>query len=259
MPNYVENQRFVPSALRMTDGRTAPPGPLSEADLISTMDRNGIGTDATIATHIKTIQDRSYVTRQGNSFKPTNLGRAIIEGYKDMDLGALWKPTLRAKMESDMKLVGQGRMTKAAALAANIEMYRAAFIVARSKGYVLDQSVSKYFPRDPDAFVQFEIGRPCDGCARPLLVRKTKEGKYLIACPGKPVCQARPLWLSQCAKKISAAPVAANDNAVCPTCGAHKVHIQVDEARVPPRWPFMSTEVDCCLYCNRDARACLVG
>jgi len=29
-----------------------------ESDLITLMDKNGIGTDATIAQHIKTIQDR---------------------------------------------------------------------------------------------------------------------------------------------------------------------------------------------------------
>jgi DNA topoisomerase-3 len=39
---------------------------LAEADLIQLMDRHGIGTDATIAAHIETIQTRNYATRSGN-------------------------------------------------------------------------------------------------------------------------------------------------------------------------------------------------
>ena len=35
-----------------------PPPRITEADLIAVMDKEGIGTDATIAEHIKTIQDR---------------------------------------------------------------------------------------------------------------------------------------------------------------------------------------------------------
>ena len=62
-------------------GHTTPPAAISESDLIGEMDRNGIGTDATIAAHIKTIQVREYALKnhQGH-FIPTNLGLALVEG-----------------------------------------------------------------------------------------------------------------------------------------------------------------------------------
>jgi DNA topoisomerase-3 len=42
------------------------------------MDKNGIGTDATIATHISTIQTREYVIKdQHNRFIPTKLGEHL--------------------------------------------------------------------------------------------------------------------------------------------------------------------------------------
>ncbi|EAQ89174.1 hypothetical protein CHGG_05793 [Chaetomium globosum CBS 148.51] len=43
-----------------TEGKTGPPGYLTEADLIALMDANGIGTDATMAEHIEKIQERQY-------------------------------------------------------------------------------------------------------------------------------------------------------------------------------------------------------
>ena len=43
---------------------------VKESDLISLMDKNGIGTDATIAQHIKTILDR--VIRTANEDNSTD-------------------------------------------------------------------------------------------------------------------------------------------------------------------------------------------
>jgi DNA topoisomerase-3 len=39
----------------MNAGSTQAPAPLTEADLITKMDTQGIGTDATIHEHIKTV------------------------------------------------------------------------------------------------------------------------------------------------------------------------------------------------------------
>ena len=47
---------FQLKSLLMCEGRTTAPQYISESELISTMDKHGIGTDATIATHISTIQ-----------------------------------------------------------------------------------------------------------------------------------------------------------------------------------------------------------
>ena len=41
--------------LDIKEGKTTAPPALTESDLISLMDKNGIGTDATIHEHIKNI------------------------------------------------------------------------------------------------------------------------------------------------------------------------------------------------------------
>lgn len=61
LPHFTVGERFEPTEANMTEGKTTPPGYLSEADLIALMDANGIGTDATMAEHIEKIQVREYV------------------------------------------------------------------------------------------------------------------------------------------------------------------------------------------------------
>ncbi|SPQ22351.1 54b75fb6-e471-4ecb-90d1-515e827897b7 [Thermothielavioides terrestris] len=61
LPKFTLGERFEPTEAMVTEGKTSPPGYLTEADLIALMDANGIGTDATMAEHIEKIQERQYV------------------------------------------------------------------------------------------------------------------------------------------------------------------------------------------------------
>ena len=67
LPNFREGETFVPDEAKMTEGRTSPPGYLTEPELIALMDANGIGTDATMAEHIAKIKERAYVMTQSVS------------------------------------------------------------------------------------------------------------------------------------------------------------------------------------------------
>lgn len=60
LPKFTVGETFEPTEAMMTEGTTTAPGYLTEADLISLMDANGIGTDATMAEHIAKIQEREY-------------------------------------------------------------------------------------------------------------------------------------------------------------------------------------------------------
>lgn len=76
------------------------------------MDKEGIGTDATIAEHIETVQKRDYASKiEGNLFTPTTLGLSLVEGYTSMGYD-LDKPRIRAKIENHCSLVSTSRMTK---------------------------------------------------------------------------------------------------------------------------------------------------
>ena len=81
LPDFIEGENILPYSLNMEKGVTTPPNFLTESELIGLMDKNGIGTDATIHEHIKHIQDRGYAKRYGSIFKPTLLGTSLRYGY----------------------------------------------------------------------------------------------------------------------------------------------------------------------------------
>lgn len=103
LPEFVLGEEFTPTELMMKTGETSRPTLLTESQLIAIMDKNGIGTDATIAEHIKTVTERKYVMRRKRDreyeFSPSTLGLALLEGYDNIGLDmSLSKPFLRAQV-----------------------------------------------------------------------------------------------------------------------------------------------------------------
>jgi DNA topoisomerase-3 len=111
IPDLRSGEDFIPSEINLKTGSTSAPNFLTESELITLMDKNGIGTDATIHEHIKTIQDRCYATFTGGFFKPTLIGTCLIKTYEAIGI-EIYKPYLRAQMEKDMKNVCDGRLRK---------------------------------------------------------------------------------------------------------------------------------------------------
>lgn len=145
LPDLKINQFFTPTELLLKEGRTTAPNLLSEAELIATMDRNGIGTDATIAEHIKTIQERGYAEKiQGSFFNPTNLGLALCESYDIMGI-ELAKPKLRAEMEKSMKEIVQGRKNKEQVVRESVEAMLQVYLQINSQKQIFIENVKKFY------------------------------------------------------------------------------------------------------------------
>ena len=74
---------FLSFQVKMVEKQTCPPDYLTESELISLMEKHGIGTDASIPVHINNICERNYVSIQpGRKLKPTTLGIVLVHGYQ---------------------------------------------------------------------------------------------------------------------------------------------------------------------------------
>lgn len=111
LPNFVENEELNVSNYVIKESKTTAPNLLTETELISLMDKHGIGTDATMHEHINTIQQRSYAIKERTYFKPTQLGISILSAYKMINSN-IGDPTQRAETEKQLKKITEGKLSK---------------------------------------------------------------------------------------------------------------------------------------------------
>ena len=77
--------------------QTRPPDRLTEAECVALMEKHGIGTDASIPSHIENVCKRNYVqVDSGRRLRPTVLGLALARGFGVVD-AALVQPAVRAQ------------------------------------------------------------------------------------------------------------------------------------------------------------------
>ena len=148
LPMFIEGELLDPHEFMLRDGSTTPPNFLTENELIGLMDKHGIGTDATIAEHIKTVQDRKYAYKEGQYIKPRELGLALVYGYEEMGLN-LAQYHLRAAMENDMNKIVEGAMTRQQVLAKHCGLMKDVFEVAMQQQQKMVNSCTRLLNRGP--------------------------------------------------------------------------------------------------------------
>lgn len=145
LPKVAPNERVLLTKAVIEKGKTSPPLPLTETELIALMDANGIGTDATIADHIDKIKHREYVVTKKvhgkETIAPTTLGSGLVEGFSQIEFDniSLTKPFLRRKLEEQLKGICEGRTTKDEVLKQILHMYEEAYyLTERNKRVIVD-------------------------------------------------------------------------------------------------------------------------
>lgn len=122
---YVEGKTLErkKGELSVKDSKTTVPQDLMEKDLIVLMDKNGIGTDATIHEHINKIQVRKYAYKIGQYIKPTDLGMNLINAYRELEL-PIHECQIRKAMEENLVKVCRGEMSKNELVQREIKIYK---------------------------------------------------------------------------------------------------------------------------------------
>ena len=82
---------------------------ITEAELIEEMEKNHIGTDASMSVHIENIVKRGYVrVDEKRRIIPTELGKALIEALETVEPDIVL-PKNRAKIEEFVSLLAEGK------------------------------------------------------------------------------------------------------------------------------------------------------
>jgi DNA topoisomerase-1 len=169
---------------------TQPPPRYTEASLIKELEELGIGRPSTYVPIISTIQERGYVDQEQRRFVTTWLGETVNEvmnkHFPDIvDVG------FTAEMEKQLDDVEEGRR----AWTEFLRGFYGDFKVTMDKAEAEMDRVQK--PVE-------EIDEPCPECARNLVIRTGRFGRF-ISCSGFPECRYRRSFMNK-------------TGALCPLC-----------------------------------------
>ncbi|KAK6635323.1 hypothetical protein RUM44_000574 [Polyplax serrata] len=215
---YRVGDTFTPD-ISLNEGATNPPDLLTEADLISLMEKHGIGTDATHAEHIETIKSRLYVGIQNEKyFVPRTLGMGLVEAYINMGY-EMANPKLRADLEADLKKICENQKSPREVLRTHINNYREVFEGVQRQVSRLAETIQTYIqvealPVEPTTAEDNTIDTvmTCPSCGAPMLLKEKKNNTgYYIGCSTYPHCR-HAIWLPSMVTRVEVM------DETCPTC-----------------------------------------
>ena len=147
-PILKKDAEFPIALINYTSDWTEPPGYLTESDLIKEMEKNKIGTDASMPVHIENICQRGYVKVDENrKLIPTKLGKALIEALGEVDPEII-HPDNRAKIEGFVDEVAHGKKRYAEVLKYALDLYKEKYLFIRVHYDKLLKAFEKYFQID---------------------------------------------------------------------------------------------------------------
>ncbi len=186
---------------------TQPPPRFSEALLVKTLEEKGIGRPSTYAAIISTIQDRDYVNKVENKFRPTELG-VLVNTLLVSHFPVVMDVAFTAKMEDELDKIEEGQMPWVDAVR---DFYR-----PFSESLEKAQAEMKDFKAE-----QTPTDINCEKCGKPMIIKWGRNGQFL-ACSGYPDCKNTKPFVRTENGGVEAAPEETTDEK-CPKCGSDMV------------------------------------
>lgn len=159
-------------SLNMAEGKkhsTQPPKRYSEAQLIKTLEKEGIGRPSTYASTIKTIIDRGYVKKEKGSFFLTEIG-LLVNDELQRSFPNIINLKFTSKMEEDLDKIEDGESWKE--------------IV--SKFY--DELKNSLKDAKKVAKTNIRTTSECPQCKKNMIIKFGKNGRFM-ACEAYPECK----------------------------------------------------------------------
>jgi DNA topoisomerase-1 len=155
---------------------TQPPARYSEATLVKALEENGIGRPSTYASIISVIQARDYVNKIEGRFKPTVLGRMLVDRLLSPAFDDILDVEYTRNLEEDLDKIEEGSSNYAKTLTSFYKKFEKDLKRASKEMINLKEGV------EPDPAVA------CDKCGKPMVIKAGKFGLFL-ACSGYPECE----------------------------------------------------------------------
>ena len=173
LPPLQEGEKLKLVDLKTEQLFTNPPPRYTEASLVKTLERQGIGRPSTYVPIIDTILRRLYVEKVDKKFVPTELG-VIVNSFLVKYFSSIINIRFTSQMEAQLdEIESQGKDW--------VEILKD-FYIPFSKSLEEAETAMKY------EVAPQHSKEVCEKCGRPMLIKNGRFGKFL-ACSGFPECQ----------------------------------------------------------------------
>ncbi|HUI45258.1 MAG TPA: type I DNA topoisomerase [Nitrospirota bacterium] len=207
LPPLAEGEQLTLVKLDPKQHFTQPPPRFSEALLVKTLEEKGIGRPSTYAAIISTIQERDYVNKVENKFRPTELG-VLVSSLLVSHFPVVMDVAFTAKMEGELDKIEEGQMPWVEAVRDFYQPFNESLEKAQAE---MKDFKAELTPTDIN----------CEKCGKPMIIKWGRNGQFL-ACSGYPECKnTKPLVRTENGG-VEAAPDETTDEK-CPKCGSGMV------------------------------------
>lgn len=187
LPDIHEKEEVKVKKLENIASKTTPPKHLTEAELLTLMDKHGIGTKATAPSHIETNKKRGYFETKGKTILIQDTGFSLMDALS-ASVPIIVKPEIRARIESLVQEVEDSSKSFDIAVAEGTALIKMMYaeltssrdsIVSRLAGSINDETATE----DKKNY----IGK-CPDCGHVLRIISTDKGRF-VGCTGYPQCR----------------------------------------------------------------------
>ena len=202
LPNFIKGEICEVASINYEKNQTKPPQRFSEAGLISTLEKMGIGRPSTFASIVETLKEREYTVLQNKSIVVTDLGLKLSE-FLDKYFPTIINVGFTADMETKLDEIANGALKRVETLTTFYDELKGVCNTAQKA--LNEEAAAKKAAR--------VIVGTCPDCGKNLYEREGKYGKF-IGCEGYPRCRyMRNADGSEVARKT-----VITDNLACPKC-----------------------------------------
>ncbi len=174
LPLLTEGERLEVKGITPDQKFTQPPPRFNEGSLVKALEENGIGRPSTYASIISVLQARDYVIKNDGRFRPTILGRRLVDKLLHPAFDDILDVEYTARMEDRLDEIEKGK--------ADYEETLSTFY----------KSFKKDLKRAEKEMPNFKEGQPtgqaCDKCGEGEMVEKAGKFGIFLACSRYPDC-----------------------------------------------------------------------
>ena len=190
LPELNEGEKVTAKDIKPNQHFTQPPPRYTEATLVGTMEKQGLGRPSTYAPTLETIQRRGYVKLDNRRFVPTELGEIVVDVLVEY-FPEITNVDFTADMEGKLDLIEEGQE----------EWIK-----------IIDDFYKDFRPRlekaeEEMATIEIKdepVGIDCEKCGHPMVYKMGRYGTFM-ACSNFPECR-------------NAKPILKKIGVTCPTC-----------------------------------------